>query len=146
MKSYTINISKSHNIFNLMQQPLRNKKQVDLLLLETLRVFLIGNIESSNNVGKIILRIDKMNRFVYELENKIFSINCPFTCFEKEGRYVFKDTILDIEIDSKLISSLYFLSSSTCSGVIFNPISISDSARAIQSFLQSLKRFSSEKA
>lgn len=106
MKKYSIEISKSHIIYNLMKEPIRNKKQADILLLETMKTFIIGNIEGIQNSGKIILQVNKMNRFIYKIENKIFSISCPFTCLEKDNAYIFKDAITNIEINSKLISYL----------------------------------------
>lgn len=104
MKNYSINIGKIHNIFNLINQPIRDKKQLDLLLLETLKTFITGDIGKSNNEGKIVLNINRMNRFIYEIENKIFSINCPFTCTKEGGKYYFSDSLLGIQINSKLIS------------------------------------------
>lgn len=106
MKEYIVEISKYHNIFDLIQQPIRTKEQADILLLETVRTFIIGNIEQVTNVGKVILHIDKMSRFIYCIENKMVAINCPFTCSQKEGTLVFKDKNSNIRIDSKLISNL----------------------------------------
>lgn len=108
MKNYSINIGKSHNILKLMSKPIRNKQQLDLLLLETIKMFTMGNINivKNNIVGKITLYVDKMNRFIYEIEDKIFSINCPYACVEEEDKYIFKDTSLNLEINSKLISSV----------------------------------------
>lgn len=106
MKKYSIEISKSHIIYNLMNEPIRNKKQADILLLETMKAFIIGNIEGMQTSGKIILQVNKMNRFIYKIENKIFSISCPFTCFQKDNAYIFRDAITNIEINSKLISYL----------------------------------------
>lgn len=108
MKSYSVNIGKSHNILKLMNKPIRKKEQLELLLLETIKTFIIGDIGNDNSVGKIVLYINKMNRFIYEIEDKIFSINCPFsyTKEKKDKNYIFKDSSLGINIDSKLISSI----------------------------------------
>lgn len=106
MKDYRIDIGNSRSILKLMNEPIRSKQQLDLLLLESLRVFIIGNIEESNSPGKIVLHIDRMNRFIYKTENKIFSIGCPFAYVKIDDNYVFKDTSLGIELDSKLISSM----------------------------------------
>lgn len=106
MKNYSINIGRSHSILKLINEPVRSKKQLDLLLLETIKAFIIGDIDSNNEIGKIVLHINRMNRFIYEVENKIFSINCPFTCVKEENSYIFKDTLFGINIDSQLISSM----------------------------------------
>ena len=62
-----------------VQQPIRGKRDIILLLLETIKMF--GNPEGSklDVEGKIMICIDKMSRVFYETQDKYFSFLFPFS-------------------------------------------------------------------
>ncbi|MCH9740954.1 MAG: hypothetical protein K0U38_08970, partial [Epsilonproteobacteria bacterium] len=56
--------------------------------------------------GKIILKIDKMNRLFFFTNKKYFSIVFPFFVIKEEEDYLFSFKKNKIEIDSRLISQV----------------------------------------
>lgn len=88
-------------------KPIRSKQDVILLLLETLK--LVKDVENgiTNERGRIIICIDKMNRIFYETDEKIFSLCFPFSLEEKENHYLrIYDNLTDLEITNQMISLL----------------------------------------
>ena len=88
-------------------RPVRNKQDVILLLLETLK--LINDSEKGivNERGRVIICIDKMSRVFYETNKKAFSICFPFSIEEKDERYFrIYDSLTDVEITLQMISLL----------------------------------------
>lgn len=88
-------------------KPIRNKQEAILLLLETLK--LVNDVENriTNERGRIIICIDKMNRVFYETNEKIFSLCFPFSLEEKENDYFrIYDNLTDVEITNQMISLL----------------------------------------
>lgn len=85
---------------------IRKKEDVIILLLETVKMFSTGIvIPDSERKGKVILKIDKMSRLFFEIENKCFSFNFPFSIKEStEKEIIVYDCILDISLDAKIIS------------------------------------------
>lgn len=88
-----------------IKKPLRTRKEIVLLLLETIKLFYVEEIAVTSQ-GKISIVIDKMSRVFYQLNNKIFSIVFPFAIENIENQYRVYDISLDVEIDSKLISMM----------------------------------------
>lgn len=94
-------------LFSKIEKPIREKIDIIILLLETVNLLLVGNtVQVTNQKGKIIIYIDKMSRVIYELENKIFSINFPFFCEKRNEEYIIRsnDKILTPKIISDLMS------------------------------------------
>lgn len=91
-------------ILSKIENPIRNKNDVIVLLLETINFFLAGNLVKKDEKQKVIIYVDKMSRIIYELENKIFSINFPFYCQKEED--ILKIKSEDIEINEEIISHL----------------------------------------
>ena len=88
-------------------RPIRNKQDVILLLLETLK--LINDSEKGivNERGRVIICIDKMSRVFYETNKKAFSICFPFSMEEKDEHYFrIYDSLTDVEITFQMISLL----------------------------------------
>lgn len=87
--------------YNRFSKPIREKKDLVLLLLDTFQVLEYGS-HNGEIKGNLVVCTEKMNRIFYFLGNKYFSIIFPFTLEEKEdlkGAYNVYDTILDIVID-----------------------------------------------
>ena len=104
-KEISINIEKS--FLEIIIKPIRKKEDIIRLLLETIRFFLIGYSHKNDEFGKIIIKINKMSRVIYQTKNKIFSINFPFSIKENgKLKYENLDTTLKIQFDNKIISSL----------------------------------------
>ena len=90
---------------NKVQQPIRNKRDIILLLLETLKLFdNMGDVVKEK--GNIMIYIDKMSRIFYEVENKIFSFIFPFSIEEQEGCYRIYDSQTEFELNNQMISLL----------------------------------------
>mgnify|MGYP007033165096 CR=1 FL=1 len=89
-----------------VQQPIRGKRDIILLLLETIKMF--GNPEGSNLdvEGKIMICIDKMSRVFYETQDKYFSFLFPFSVEQQENRCRFYDSLTECELNEKMISLL----------------------------------------
>ena len=88
-------------------RPVRNKQDVILLLLETLKLINDRENEITNERGKVIICIDKMSRVFYETNKKAFSICFPFSIEEKDERYFrIYDSLTDVEITLQMISLL----------------------------------------
>lgn len=88
---------------------IRRKEDIIILLLESIKIFLMkDSIEVTEEKGKIILKIDKMSRLIFQIENKYFSFNFPFNIEldEISSNIRVYDSLLGIDIDDKLISIL----------------------------------------
>lgn len=104
MKVYEFNISQVY--LNKFFKPIRNKAEVIEVLMEAIRYMLLNpTVEEEHRVGKIILKIDKMNRLFFFKNEKYFSIVFPFfaTKYDEDYLFSFKNKI---EIDSRLISQV----------------------------------------
>lgn len=88
-------------------RPIRNKQDIILLLLETLK--LVNNLDNIilDEKGKVLIYIDNMSRIFYETEEKIFSFFFPFSIEEKENKeYRIYDNVTNLEITNQMISLL----------------------------------------
>jgi hypothetical protein len=104
MKVYEFNISQVY--INKFFKPIRSKAEVIEVLMEAIRYMLLNpHIEEENKVGKIILKIDKMNRLFFFTDGKYFSIVFPFFAIKEDKNYLFSFKN-KIEIDSRLISQV----------------------------------------
>nr|WP_300902168.1 hypothetical protein [uncultured Acetatifactor sp.] len=87
-----------------MLKPIRNKQDMILLLLETLK--LVGSTEEavSTERGKIVIYV---GRIFYLTEGKYFSLCFPFTLEERENNsFRIYDNVTDLEITDQMISLL----------------------------------------
>jgi len=104
MKVYEFNISQVY--IDKFFKPIRSKAEVIEVLMEAIRYMLLNpNVEEENKVGKIILKIDKMNRLFFFINEKYFSIVFPFFAIKEDKNYLFSFKN-KIEIDSRLISQV----------------------------------------
>jgi len=104
MKIYKFNISQIY--LDRFFKPIRSKAEVIEVLMETIRYMLLNPIvDEEDRAGKIILKIDKMNRLFFFTNKKYFSIVFPFFAIKKENGYLFSFKN-KIEIDSRLISQV----------------------------------------
>ena len=103
MKKIEVEINKY--ILSKIEKPIREKTDIIILLLETINLLLtVQSSQVDEDKNKIIVYIDKMSRVIYKLENKIFSINFPFTCEIKENNISIREGMQ--EIDAQVVSSL----------------------------------------
>ena len=112
--SKRIEINIGEFFLDRVTKPIRDKEDLIVLLLETIKLFLVGNIiNDTKKVGKILLHIDKMSRVFYETENKFFSFNFPFNLeiiTQPEGTDIrIYDTTIGVDLDHQLISALLSL-------------------------------------
>ncbi|ELC8460391.1 hypothetical protein QYB77_002574 [Clostridium perfringens] len=106
-KSFEMQIEKF--FLKKVVKAIRRKEDIIILLLETIKIFLMKDfIEVTEAKGKIILKVDKMSRLIFQIENKYFSFNFPFNIeVDKSVSNIrIYDSILGIDIDDKLISIL----------------------------------------
>lgn len=88
-----------------VRRPVRSKKDIILLLLETMKLFDRPEEEGGKS-GRIILCIDKMSRIFFQTEDKYFSFLFPFSLEKQECHYRIYDKITDYELSEKIISML----------------------------------------
>lgn len=110
-KNFEINIS--DYLFDIIMKPIRKKEDIAILLLETIKAFLLGNIISDiDSKGKIILNINKMSRLIFKTSDKYFSFNFPFSVekiFSTKDHLRIYDSNFCITLDSKIIAVLLSL-------------------------------------
>lgn len=97
-------------LFNKASSMIRDKKDIIILLLESVKALLMGDIIlEENSRGTLLLKIDKMSRLFFIMEDKYFSFGFPF-CVEKtfgEAEEIrIYDSSTGIEIDNKVVSIL----------------------------------------
>lgn len=102
-----INYNMGKSIFEMSSKPLRRKQDAILLLLYTIRMFDVDDFLPENANVKVVISVNKMNRIFYILENKIFSMQFPFSLEIKNEKLVrIYDTKTGLDIDSILVSIL----------------------------------------
>ncbi|OZS41385.1 hypothetical protein [Photobacterium sanguinicancri] len=107
MKSFSIPIPDAH--LDLFFAPIRSKKDVIKLLMNTVK-YVHSNVKITGEVKNFLkIIVDDMNRFIYESEDKIFSIRSPFHIKNEQGRLLFyTNNIADIDnvISSRILTFL----------------------------------------
>lgn len=88
-----------------MLAPIRSKKDIIYLLMQSIKIMLLPKITTPGVVGEMTLQVDKMNRLIFSFEKKIFSINFPFTATEDNTALSFKSNHHP-KIDSKVASEV----------------------------------------
>ena len=101
MKRIDKDINKT--LYQRVSLPIRTKKDFIILLLETIRMLFVDDIEV-DSCGKVCIIVDKMSRVFYQIEDKIFSVVFPFLIERVGDEYKVYDLATDVEIDSKLVS------------------------------------------
>ncbi|HDR7852017.1 hypothetical protein [Bacillus paranthracis] len=98
MKEFKVNMTK--RVSELASNPIRTKNHVIMLLLEAIPLLTYGEIEERTDANQIILRIDKMKRLFFVLDEKIFSFNFPFSVeiVTEQPNPIIYDSITNLEI------------------------------------------------
>lgn len=87
-------------------KPKRNKQELILLLLETIKFLYVSSTRSAD-YGIVQIKIDKMSRVFYQVENKIFSISFPFYMeVISENELKIYDSTTEVEINEKMVSNM----------------------------------------
>ena len=126
MKVYKFNLSQIY--LDKFFVPIRSKTDVIKILMEAISYMLLNkSVSEENTYGKIILRIDKMNRLFFFKEEKYFSIVFPFFATQEDDKYSFYFRS-QIEINTYLISQVQTIIQcpefkAHCSLDLFEPIS-----------------------
>jgi hypothetical protein len=104
MKTQTFLLSKISR--DRFFSPIRNRLDIVILLLESIRI-IINNITISENKskGKMVFQIDKMSRLFFFSERKYFSVNFPFFIDNNPGGNIVYDKNHN-HIDSRVISKI----------------------------------------
>lgn len=99
MKEFKVNMT--NKFLDLASKPIRNKNQIISLLLEAIPLINNGELIDRPFNNYIVLRIDKMKRLIFVIENKIFSFNFPFNIERNsEGNNpVIYDSLTDLELN-----------------------------------------------
>lgn len=92
------------NILEKVEKPLRGRQEIVLLLLNTIKSFEANDHLEEN--GRTYIYINKMNRIFYVIDNKIFSLQFPFSVEECENRMHIYDRNTNITINSMVLSVL----------------------------------------
>lgn len=91
---------------NKISQPIREKKDCILLLLDTLEILVAAMPLNGDEKAKIVIRNSKMSRAFYFMQDKYYSILFPFSLEEREENdsYAIYDPVLDMEVNNREIS------------------------------------------
>ena len=91
---------------NKFSQPIREKKDCILLLLDTLEILVAAMPLNGDEKAKIVIRNSKMSRAFYFMQDKYYSILFPFSLEEREENdsYAIYDPVLDMEVNNREIS------------------------------------------
>lgn len=88
-----------------MLKPIRSKRDIIYLLMQSIKIMLLPQVNTPGAVGEMLLHVAKMNRLVFAFEKKIFSINFPFSAYQKDGALSFRCNHHS-KIDSKVTSEV----------------------------------------
>lgn len=106
MKEYIFNLNEIYLNKFFPEERIKSKVQIIEILMEALKYMLLNpSVSEEKAKGKIILRIDKMSRLFFFMNEKYFSIVFPFFVNKKNNTYNFTFKNI-IEIDSKLLSQV----------------------------------------
>lgn len=97
-------------LVNKLFKPIREKKDIIVVLLESIRLMINGNTSPpKNSNGKLVLYVGKASRLIFFSEKKFFSINFPFfidnfnDCLIYDISYDKKRLVIDGEIVSQMM-------------------------------------------
>lgn len=100
-----VQVSFGNYYYERFMHPVRKKQDNIALILDILNILMIGE-EQDRIKGKIVIKLDKMSRLFCFLEEKYFSMVFPFDIEQRTGNenvYIIYDTILDMEIDNRIV-------------------------------------------
>lgn len=99
-----VQISFGDFYFKKFSKPIRHKKDIVLLILDTVNLLILGNFTQCIK-GSVRIATDKMSRIFYQLSDKYYSIVFPFSIEHgEEGTYTVYDSVLDVELNSRMVS------------------------------------------
>ncbi|MBY0222530.1 MULTISPECIES: hypothetical protein [Bacillales] len=100
MKEFTVSMTK--RFVEIASKPIRTKKHVIMLMLEAIPLLTNADVLERPSNNYIILRVDKMKRLFFVIENKIFSFNFPFNVEvqEEKNNPIIYDSITDLELNA----------------------------------------------
>ena len=93
---------------NTAKKIIRCKKDVIILIIEATKYLTYSDkIDFSHCTDELVVKIDKMNRLFFKIENKIFSVNFPFCIELNEScdqiqRFYYNEFTIDNRILSQL--------------------------------------------
>lgn len=90
-------------------KPIRNKKEIILVLLNCVKIFLSTDLIANNDKfsNQIYLIVNKMSRVFIKFSDKIFSFNFPFFFKVEKSEVLIEDNIYNI--DSEICSFLIYI-------------------------------------
>lgn len=102
-KHFKLNIG--DYLLEKITKPIRGKDDIILILLETIKIFLVGELITENpGKGEVIIKIDKMSRIFFSIKNKYFSFCFPFSIEKDSTGYKIYDSESSINLDLKMVS------------------------------------------
>ncbi|EJG1681164.1 TPA: hypothetical protein O4G41_003814 [Vibrio alginolyticus] len=107
MKHYKIPIDSDH--YEIFFGAIRSKKDVIKLLMNTVKYATTELRVTGEHKYYLHIIVDDMNRFIYESENKIFSVRSPFRVMGNENELTFYTAYIaniDNAITSNVLSML----------------------------------------
>jgi len=106
MKEFKIKMT--HQFSELAGSPIRDKKHIIMLLLDAIPLLTFGETIEQATDNYIILRIDKMSRLFFVLNNKFYSFKFPFNVeiVEEQNNPLIYDSTTGIEISGKNLAAL----------------------------------------
>ncbi|MCI8669395.1 MAG: hypothetical protein HFI34_07735 [Lachnospiraceae bacterium] len=87
-------------------RPIRSKRDIILLLLDTMKLIVNPEGSFSDDSGKVIICVDKMSRIFYETKVKYFSFIFPFLIENINQNYKIYDNHTECELNDRMISLL----------------------------------------
>lgn len=98
MKEFKVNMTR--RFIELASEAIRTKDDIIILLLEAIPLLSFGEIVERPDNNYIVLRVHKMKRLFFVIDNKIFSFNFPFNVDMIPGvkNPVIYDSLFDLEI------------------------------------------------
>lgn len=87
-------------------KPIRSKRDMILLLLDTMKLIVNPEGSFSDDFGKVTIYVDKMSRIFYETKEKYFSFIFPFLIENLDQNYKIYDNHTECELNDTMISLL----------------------------------------
>ncbi|EPO0042217.1 hypothetical protein ACUFBV_003978 [Vibrio harveyi] len=106
MKEFKIPIDSAY--YDTFFCAIRNKKDVIKLLMNTVKYVQTDAKVEGDDISYLHIIIDDMNRFIYESEDKVFSIRSPFNINVADGAINFYTKNIS-KVDSRLSSQIISL-------------------------------------
>ncbi|WP_318511768.1 hypothetical protein [Photobacterium leiognathi] len=103
MKHYKMPIDSDY--YNMFFGAIRSKKDVIALLMNTIKYATTNFRVTGEHIYFLHIIVDDMNRFIYESENKVFSVRSPFRVMESQNELTFYTPYI-ASIDSVITSNV----------------------------------------